>query len=68
MKHVVRTPARESDIRICVHKELHVEHFPYYLRVKHQDSFKEDNIRWVDRDPLFHPGNKIDFIQAQGIT
>lgn len=54
---VVHTPAREPDIRICVHEELHVEHFPYYLRVKDQNSFKEDNVCWVNRDPLFHPGN-----------
>lgn len=54
---VVHTSAREPDIRICVHKELHVEHFPHHLRVKDQNSFKEDDVCWVNRDPLFPPGN-----------
>lgn len=56
---MIRTSARESDVRIRVHKELHVEHFPYHLRVKDENSFKEDNVRWVNCDPLFHPGNII---------
>lgn len=52
----IHTSAREPDIRVCVHKELHVEHFPDHLRVKDQNSLKEDNICGVNRDPLFLPG------------
>lgn len=52
----IHTSAREPDIRVCVHKQLHVEHFPDHLRVKDQNSFEEDNICGVNRDPLFPPG------------
>lgn len=57
----IRTSAREPDVRIRVHKELHVEHFPNHLGVKDQNPFKEDDVCWVNRDPLFRSGNMHNF-------
>lgn len=60
------TSARQSDIWICVHKELHVEHIPHFLRVEDQNPLKEDHICWVNCDPVFQPGNRhMSFIQRQ---
>lgn len=47
------TSAWQSDVWICVHKELHVKHIPHFLGVEDQDPLKEDNICWVNCDPVF---------------
>lgn len=53
-----RTSARQSDVWVCVHKQLHVKHISHFLRVEDQDPLKENDICWINRDPFFQPGEK----------
>ena len=53
---VSSTSARQSDIRVCVHKELHVKHIPHFLRVENQDPFKQHHVSRVHCYPVLQPG------------
>lgn len=34
-----------------------MKHVAHFLRVEDQDALEEDDVRWVDRDPLVQPEN-----------
>lgn len=63
----INTSARQPDIWIRVHEELHVEHIPHFLRVEDQDPLKEDHISWVNCDPLFQPGKDHIVFHTQAV-
>lgn len=64
-KGVTDTSARQSDVWICVHKQLHVKHVAHFLWVENEDPLKEDYICWVNCDPLFLPINTINEVRTE---
>lgn len=53
----VDTSARQSDIRVCVHEELHMKHVAHFLVVEDEDPLKQDHVCRVDCDLVIQSAN-----------
>lgn len=61
LKGETDTSARQPDVGVCVHKELHVEHVTHFLGVEDQDPLEKDHVCWVNCDSVVQPGNTHEF-------